>query len=85
MWKFSRLVKQGHSNKLLNKNKSIPKYLKSHLFDGRPIGEMMDVGDIGTDDVNKLAVDKAALQTASGGGYYGSVNINYFAYGKRKF
>jgi len=54
MWKFSRLVKQGHSNKLLNKNKSIPKYLKSHLFDGRPIGEMMDVGDIGTDDVNKL-------------------------------
>ena len=67
MWKFSRLAKQGHSNKLLNKNKSILKYLKSHLFDGRQTGEILDVGDIGMDDANKLVVDKAALQTTSGG------------------
>ena len=46
MWKFSRLAKQGRSNKLLNKNKSIPKYFKSHLFDGRQTGEILDVGDM---------------------------------------
>ena len=46
MWKFSRLVKQGHSNKLLNKNKSILKYLKSHLLNGRLTGEILDVGDM---------------------------------------
>ena len=47
MWKFSRLVKQGHSNKLLNKNKSILKYLKSHLLNGRLTGEIVEVWDMG--------------------------------------